>query len=238
MSWHFLLERAEASWEATSLDGPPAALLKLIPTVVPCSSLDSETEPCRHSPSGTTARPLTADPGEGQSTSCLVDSLARTSAAPGSVLECQGVDQAHAGETSPVSSERSNLRTCSSRTVTNSAPKVLTKSSATLPTWGTMQDGVLSVVPTLEPHTDAIACGSWATPTVSTAKRLHWGFSKTGRYRYGVEIEKNMRHDFLTYGKPTPEPFEWLMGWPIGWTDLSPLATDKFQAWLRLHGRS
>jgi hypothetical protein len=29
---------------------------------------------------------------------------------------------------------------------------------------------------------------------------------------------------------------EWLMGWPLGWTDLKPLETDKFQAWLRSHG--
>lgn len=29
---------------------------------------------------------------------------------------------------------------------------------------------------------------------------------------------------------------EYLMGWPIGWTDLRPLATDKFRSWLRSHG--
>jgi hypothetical protein len=33
-----------------------------------------------------------------------------------------------------------------------------------------------------------------------------------------------------------PEWVEWLMGWPEGWTDLRPLATDKFQQWLRAHG--
>lgn len=33
-----------------------------------------------------------------------------------------------------------------------------------------------------------------------------------------------------------PEWVEWLMGWPIGWTDLRPLGTDKFQQWLRAHG--
>jgi hypothetical protein len=26
------------------------------------------------------------------------------------------------------------------------------------------------------------------------------------------------------------------MGWVIGWTELSPLATDKFQQWLQQHG--
>jgi hypothetical protein len=29
---------------------------------------------------------------------------------------------------------------------------------------------------------------------------------------------------------------EWLMGWPLGWTDLRPLATDKFRQWQRQHG--
>jgi hypothetical protein len=31
---------------------------------------------------------------------------------------------------------------------------------------------------------------------------------------------------------------EWLMGWPLGWTDLKPLETDKFQKWLDAHGKS
>jgi len=26
-----------------------------------------------------------------------------------------------------------------------------------------------------------------------------------------------------------PEFSEWLMGWPVGWTDLKPLVTDKFR---------
>lgn len=32
-----------------------------------------------------------------------------------------------------------------------------------------------------------------------------------------------------------PAWVEWLMGWPIGWTDLKPLATDKFRLWRQLH---
>lgn len=243
MSWHYVnwpcsLGQEEASWEAGSSDGPPDALLRLIPTAAPCSSHDSETEPCPHSPYGTTVRPSMDDHGEDRSTSCLEDSLVRTFPSTEKAQGCLGTDLDLDGKTSPVSSEKLDPRTPSLRTAVTSGPKVLTKCSKTLPTWGMMRDGVLSVVPTLAPHIDAIECGSWATPTVATAQRLHWGFSQTGRRRYGAEIEKNMRHDFSTYGKPTPEPFEWLMGWPIGWTDLNPLATDKFQAWLRLHGRS
>ena len=37
-------------------------------------------------------------------------------------------------------------------------------------------------------------------------------------------------------GALNPPWVAWLMGWPIGWTDLEPLATDKFQQWLRQHG--
>jgi hypothetical protein len=33
-----------------------------------------------------------------------------------------------------------------------------------------------------------------------------------------------------------PNLYEWLMGWPLGWTDLKPLETDKFHKWLELHG--
>ncbi len=39
-------------------------------------------------------------------------------------------------------------------------------------------------------------------------------------------------------GKLNPNWVEWLMGWPVGWTDLKPLETGKFQKWLEQHGRS
>jgi len=37
-------------------------------------------------------------------------------------------------------------------------------------------------------------------------------------------------------GSMNPEFVEWLMGWPIGWTDFEPLAMDKFRRWLRSLG--
>ena len=37
-------------------------------------------------------------------------------------------------------------------------------------------------------------------------------------------------------GPLNPTWVEWLMGWPLAWTDLKPLATDKFREWLRQHG--
>ena len=37
-------------------------------------------------------------------------------------------------------------------------------------------------------------------------------------------------------GKLNPTWVEWLMGWPLGWTDLRPLAMDKFRLWQQQHG--
>ena len=39
------------------------------------------------------------------------------------------------------------------------------------------------------------------------------------------------------FGKVTPNHQEWLMGWPLGWTDLKPLEMDSFQSWQRHHGK-
>ena len=39
-------------------------------------------------------------------------------------------------------------------------------------------------------------------------------------------------------GKLNPTWVEWLMGWPLGWTDLKPLETDKFHFVQQQHGES
>ena len=36
-------------------------------------------------------------------------------------------------------------------------------------------------------------------------------------------------------GQLNPTWVEWLMGWPLEWTDLKPLATGKFLQWRQLH---
>jgi hypothetical protein len=37
-------------------------------------------------------------------------------------------------------------------------------------------------------------------------------------------------------GQLNPMWVEWLMGWPLGWTDLKPLETDKFRSAPQQHG--
>jgi hypothetical protein len=37
-------------------------------------------------------------------------------------------------------------------------------------------------------------------------------------------------------GKLNPTWVEWLMSWPLEWSDLKPLATDRFRQWQQQHG--
>ena len=39
-------------------------------------------------------------------------------------------------------------------------------------------------------------------------------------------------------GQLNPNWVEWLMGWPVGWTDCAASATAKFRQWCRSHGIS
>lgn len=55
-------------------------------------------------------------------------------------------------------------------------------------------------------------------------------------------MERNARplNETVTHGKTgqlNPTWVEWLMGWPLEWTALKPLATDKFREWRSQHGR-
>ncbi len=53
-----------------------------------------------------------------------------------------------------------------------------------------------------------------------------------------VSMQKwpNCREYVRVFGKPSPMNHEWLMGMPIGWTDLRPLETDKYRSWRQQHG--
>lgn len=84
--------------------------------------------------------------------------------------------------------------------------------------------------------------GTWPTPTASDAygsgnrnlagSKAHTGTSLTDAVNGGQWSPTPDR----PRGKLNPEWVAWLMGWPIGWTGLEPLATARFQQWQRLHG--
>jgi hypothetical protein len=85
------------------------------------------------------------------------------------------------------------------------------------------------------------ACNSkrerfFPTPTVAMAKGSSEGAltRKSGRSRSNDRLDYAVEKDGRS-GRLNPEWIEWLMGWPIGWTELKPLATGRFREWLQQH---
>jgi hypothetical protein len=54
----------------------------------------------------------------------------------------------------------------------------------------------------------------------------------------GAARTRQLRQRADVVGQLNPTWVEWLMGWPLGWTDLKPLETDKSQRWPHSHGMS
>lgn len=53
------------------------------------------------------------------------------------------------------------------------------------------------------------------------------------------QLDRNTKPLNAEVGGPlNPEWVEWLMGWPIGWTDCTASATARFRPWCASHGIS
>jgi len=77
---------------------------------------------------------------------------------------------------------------------------------------------------------------NFPTPTASDASK--WSNeSLAERKAKGRQIRLNtaVSPEGGSGGRLNPDWVEWLMGWPIGWTDLKPLEMDKFQKWREAH---
>ena len=231
MSWHYLQELAVESWEGSCLDGAPDALLRLIPTPGASCWPDSETGSCPDSPSGMTCEPSTASPGADRSMSSAADSPAKTSAQP----VAGQVSRASA----PASGQKwpeSWVKWCpdSSLWKTRQCSLLggLESFSGTWPRWGMMRGGECWEPDILEPLTRETGSGSWlATPTAKANQ---------------LAPSMQQKHPGCAAWWPTPQGHggqldpvfpEYLMGWPIGWTDCEPLEMGRFWKWLDLHGK-
>ena len=229
MSWHYLQGQAAASWAESCSDGAPSALLSLIPTRDPSSSLDSGTGTCTGSRSGMTCAPSTAFRGADMSTSSLAGSHARTSAQPERARGSKA-PSLDCGARWLELSVRYDRASSSWRTHLCLFDEVLPQYLVTLPSWGMMLDGVCWERDTSGLHIRETGSGSWlATPT-ATANQLSPAMQKWAGCRQWLKTFGRIG------GYPKPSEYAWLMGWPIGWTDLEPLETDRFRQWLRSHG--
>jgi hypothetical protein len=104
--------------------------------------------------------------------------------------------------------------------------------SGTWPRWGFMRDGECWEATALEPLARGYAFGSLPTPSgTSNHGKNHvcgrldeWGGS-SNPWR-GTEIGRTS----------SPAFEEWVMGWPVQWTELTASAMGRFQQWQQQHG--
>ena len=113
----------------------------------------------------------------------------------------------------------------------------LKKFSKTYPRAGMMQNGKLYQHPNWEHRINVIDSGSgqlFPTPTVQDSKN-DGGPSQWKRNTQPLNVVvKDSPHDG---GALNPAWVEWLMGVPIGFSDLKPLEMDKYLSWQEQHGR-
>ena len=80
---------------------------------------------------------------------------------------------------------------------------------------------------------------TWPTATATSYKGWSPNHNRAhtdDRLDYTVEREAYQLGQQTPPMRLNPDWVEWLMGWPIGHTDLKPLATDKFREWQQQHG--
>jgi len=105
----------------------------------------------------------------------------------------------------------------------------------TFPRWGMMRDGELWELATPEHLTSENESGFWPTPQMVDYK----GTSSGSKFQ-----QRNAQFSTWANGAaisgtiyPHPDFYDALLGWPTGWSALNALGTDKFQQWLRSHGK-
>ena len=224
---------------------------------------DKMTDFSRLSRFGMTFKPLTESRGEELLMSYLVDFRAKTSQLPERELESRASDQA-CGNTWQGSSEKWSQLSLLLKTPQCSEQEGLALSSMTLTRWGSMQSGDVSQLQPLAPITKETECGLWPSPNArdwkdsggSQGKRkspnlgtvVHWPTPRTKGMCGGsgswdllnknTTMEEARQMGAGNGGKLNPTWVEWLMGWPLGWTDLKPLVMDKSLCVQQQHGES
>ena len=255
MSWHYLQGQEVESWEGDCLDGAPSALSSLIPMPETSCLLDRPMDALTDSRSGMMCGHSTASCGAEASMSSAEDSRAKTSAQPGRGPESREPVRV-CGQKWHALSVRFDLVTFLWKTAHSLFPEVLPWSLVILPRWGMMRDGECWERNTPELPISDTGFGLWPTPVADGDRTTNYaqggtslGFAvrnwptPTCHDRKGKSGAKRGKGatggpclTMVVGGTLNPKWVEWLMGWPVGWTDCGALEMDKFQQWQRLHG--
>jgi len=255
MSWLFSRALAEEYSEDICSDGEPSVQSNGSPTPQAYLCNDKMMGFSRLSRFGMTFRLLTADRGEALLMSYLEDFPVRTSPQQEKEQESMESDQG-CGEKWQGSFAKYDHDTHSLRTHQCSLLEDLMSSCQALPAWGLMRDGECWEQPTLELRIKGTESGLWPTPTVN-GNYNRKGLSPTSGDGLATAVMKwptPTAHNAKETNAPSeakrneptlasrvggtlnPTWVEWLMGWPLEWTDLKPLEMGKFQQWQQQHG--
>ena len=251
MSYTYLLEEGEASLAESFSDIPAFVLSRSNVSSGPYCSNVSGTESCQDSQSGMMCEHLTAPHGGASLTSCAADSHVRTLAQPTPRPLELTAPEVDCVPKWPGSLARFDPVTRSWKTRQCLLFEDSTECLETLPRWGMTVRGECFPLPTLEHDTSAKDFGYWPTPTKASILNFNPAKDRvTDSNRIMRPTGKDFAMTLTTWatmnpsihcqlgGKLNPDWQDWLMGWPIKWTDLQPLAMDKFQSWLRVHSES
>lgn len=238
MSWHFSQAVVEAYSVGNCSGGKRFVRSKMIRIASLLCVNDKMTAFLRRSRSGMTCGPFTVKRGAAILTWFREGFLARTFRVPEKAQELRAQDQDY-GSKWQGSFARWNPASCSWKTPQLSLAGDLTEYSETWPRWGMMRNGACWELETPLGYVGVRESGSWPRPTATMGQR-GWGqTNERNENRYSEKVKANVFHEQALWGwRPRIELLEWIMSWPIGWTALKPLATDKIQQWLRSHGKS
>ena len=241
MSWHYLRELGGESLEDICSGGEQCVQLKskITHAVFYCNGklMDSYLD----SLSGTMLEPLTENLGKEKSMLSAVDSHARTSVLRGGGGDLMVKDQDY-GAKWQGSFAKYDPNTHSLKTHQCLLFEDSTESCVTLPRWGLMQDGEcweqMTLVQTMKEKESGLL-QKYPTPSASDGTRgtmPNWVPIRPSGHPAQYPLNQALRDLTGIIGKPNPIFVEWLMGWPMQWTDLKPLEMDKFHLWQQQHG--
>lgn len=242
MSWLFSQALVAEYSAENCLDGAPSVPLSVMPTPHKFWYRGRTMDALSLSQFGLTCAVLTADRGEELLTWFLAGFHARTSAHQEKErdLTANALDSGWKWRESFVKFDRASR---SWKTRQCSLLGGWDEFSETWPKWGSMRDGECLELKVLEPLTQERESGLLPTPRASVGTHgICWKRAKDGNHRSQIE-------DYLgclslknggqvVSGRTVNADFQdWLMVWPIQWTDLQPLAMAKYQQWQQLHSR-
>jgi len=228
MSWLFSQALVVEYLGENFLDGEQSAPLNGNPIPQAYCAPDKMMDFSRLSRFGMTFKPLTENLGQELLTLYLADFHAKTSAQQEKAQELMENDQ-ECGEKWLASFVKYNPSSSLWKTHQCSLLGDLEEFSETWPQWGLMQDGECWEQQMLEQDINETEFGLWPTPTTPTGGG---NFGGSGAYKNAIKNGTHIPHSI------NPNLYEWLMGWPLGWTDLKPLEMDKFPYVQQPHGES